>query len=271
MNQDHEKSDIPNSRHSFLTAGSRLTMADAVGPMIGLLTLFSIAFAWQRQARLSRASVRIQAHASRLFALSMLTIGALRHATFAAAASSNVEPSSSLVATCAACHGAAGQGSAARGIPRLAGQNADYMAHALSKFKDGSRASPVMQSVAHNLSDSDIRELADYFAVQHPPIAPAMQSPHPAEIRAGQQLAQFGDGANVAACFSCHAADGKGNGARFPSVAGQPASFIIARLHEFQARAKKGGVKPGSMTAVAAQMMDTQIEAAASYLSTLPR
>jgi len=203
--------------------------------------------------------------------MSMLSIGALCHAPFAAAASPHVEPSSSLVATCAACHGATGQGSAAGGIPRLAGQNADYMAHALSMFKDGKRASPVMQSVAHNLSDGDIRELADYFAAQHPPLAPAMQSPRPEEIQAGQQLAQFGDGANVAACFSCHAAGGKGNGARFPSVAGQPASFIVARLHEFQARAKNGGAKPGSMTAVAAQMTDTQIEVAASYLSTLPR
>jgi cytochrome c553 len=125
MSQDHEKSDIPNRRRTFLTAASGLTMAGAVGPMIGLLTLLSIAFAWQCQALLSRASAQIQAHASRLFALSMLTVGALRHATFAAAASSIVEPSSSLVATCAACHGAAGQGSAARGIPRLAGQNAD--------------------------------------------------------------------------------------------------------------------------------------------------
>jgi hypothetical protein len=66
MNQDYEKSNISNSRHSFLTAAGRPAMAGAVGPMIGLLTLFSIAFAWQRQARLSRSSARIQAHASRL-------------------------------------------------------------------------------------------------------------------------------------------------------------------------------------------------------------
>jgi cytochrome c553 len=42
-------------------------------------------------------------------------------------------------------------------------------------------------------------------------------------------------------------------------------------LHEFQARAKSGAVKLGSMTAVAAQLTDAQIEAAAAYLSTLPR
>ncbi|WP_236002155.1 c-type cytochrome [Paraburkholderia elongata] len=41
---------------------------------------------------------------------------------------------------------------------------------------------------------------------------------------------------SVQACFSCHAAGGKGNGARFPSIAGEPAAFAVAHLHEFKAR-----------------------------------
>jgi cytochrome c553 len=138
-------------------------------------------------------------------------------------------------------------------------------------FKDGTRASPVMQPVARNLSDSDMRQLADYFAAQHPPLAQAAVAPQPSQVEAGRQLAEAGDGANVTACFACHAAHGLGNGARFPSIAGQPASFTMARLHEFQDRAKQGPVKPGTMTAVAGQMTDAQIEAAAAYLSTLPR
>jgi cytochrome c553 len=138
-------------------------------------------------------------------------------------------------------------------------------------FKDGTRASPVMQHVAQNLSDSDMRQLADYFAAQHPPLAQAGTAPTAAQIETGRQLTEAGDGANVTACFACHAAGGTGNGARFPSIAGQPASFTVERLHEFQDRAKKGAVKPGTMTAVAAQMTDAQIEAAAAYLSTLPR
>jgi cytochrome c553 len=217
-------------------------------------------------------SSRIRTRGTRtLLGTLLLAIGAFCHAPFAAAASSALDAHSGLVTTCAACHGAAGQGSASEGAPRLAGQNADYLAHALSMFKAGTRASPIMQSVAHNLSDSDMRELADYFAAQQPPLAPALQTPPPAEVHDGEQLAQFGDGANLAACFSCHAAGGKGNGARFPSIAGQPATFTVARLHEFQARAKKGAAKPGSMTAVAAQMTDTQIESAAAFLSTLTR
>ena len=192
----------------------------------------------------------------------------LLHAAPASADASIAAPRDGLLATCAACHGAAGEGSESVAAPRLAGQNADYLGHALSMFKAGTRVSPVMQPIANTLSDDDMRALAGYFAAQHPPVVPAKPAA-PGEIAAGMQLAQ--SGAGLAACFSCHAAGGKGNGARFPAIAGQPASFTVARLHEFQARAKQGSVRPGTMTAVAAQMSDVQIEAAAAYLSTLPR
>jgi cytochrome c553 len=138
-------------------------------------------------------------------------------------------------------------------------------------FKEGTRASATMQAVAQNLSDSDMRQLAEYFSAQRPPLAPTEQPPIPAQVQAGQQLSQAGDGANLAACFSCHGPGGTGNGARFPSIAGQPATFVTGRLHEFQARAKNGAAKPGTMTAVAAQMTESQISDAAAYLSTLSR
>lgn len=169
------------------------------------------------------------------------------------------------IAACFACHGAFGAGTATGG-PRLAGKNPEYLAHALSMFKAGTRASAVMQTVAHNLSDSDIRELATFFAEQDPPRAEAPPPPQNLVI-AGKQLAEMGAGADVPACFSCHAVGGKGNGARFPGIAGEPAAFVVARLHEFQARAKAKTPAPGSMTAVAAKLNDAQIEEAAAYLS----
>jgi cytochrome c553 len=74
---------------------------------------------------------------------------------------------------------------------------------------------------------------------------------------------------NVAPCFSCHAAQGKGNGARFPGIAAEPVQFVINRLHEFQARARGTTPQPGTMTAVAATLDEKQIEAAAAYLAQL--
>jgi cytochrome c553 len=142
------------------------------------------------------------------------------------------------------------------------------MAHALSMFKAGTRNSAIMQPIAQGLSDTQIRELADYFSKQEAPVVDAGATSSPQLLLAGRQLAQVGAG-NVAACFSCHAELGQGNGARFPRIAGEPAQFVINRLHEFQARAQKATPQPGTMTAVAATLDESQIKEAAAYLSQL--
>ena len=64
------------------------------------------------------------------------------------------------ITTCVACHGALGAGTVSGG-PRLAGNDPDYLAHALAMFKAGTRASDAMQAVARNLSDSDIHKSGD--------------------------------------------------------------------------------------------------------------
>jgi cytochrome c553 len=169
------------------------------------------------------------------------------------------------LAICAACHGAQGQGAAA-GFPRLAGQNAGYLAQALSKFKDKSRASDIMQPIAQALTDAQIQQLAAYFSAQPAQAIGATQAPATDQVQAGQQLARSG-APGVASCFSCHGSEGRGNGARFPAIVGQPELFVVARLHEFQARARAGGAKPGSMTELAAGMTEAQIQASAAFLS----
>jgi cytochrome c553 len=154
------------------------------------------------------------------------------------------------------------------GAARLAGQNAQYMSHALSMFKAKTRASPIMQPIAQTLSDVQMSALADYFSKQTAPLADAHSDASPQLLQTGKQLSEVGV-ANVAACFSCHGAQGRGNGARFPSIAGQPAQFVIDRLHEFQARAQAKPPQPGTMTAVAATLDESQIQAAAVYLARL--
>jgi cytochrome c553 len=74
-------------------------------------------------------------------------------------------------AGCAACHNSGGlRHAGAAGIsptqawPNLAGQNADYLAGSLKSFKDDSRSHAVMSSVAKTLSDTDIDNIAAYFA-----------------------------------------------------------------------------------------------------------
>lgn len=64
---------------------------------------------------------------------------------------------------CQACHGADGNGTSPQ-FPRLAGQHADYLAHALMQYKTGERKNPVMAPFAQPLSQRDMEDLAAYFA-----------------------------------------------------------------------------------------------------------
>jgi cytochrome c553 len=187
--------------------------------------------------------------------------------THGAAAAAQPGPPSDIV-SCTACHGDNGEGNSS-GVPRLAGQNADYLANALTIFKAGKRAGTVMPTIARPLDDATIKRLAAEFSKLRAPSVDAAGTRPASQILAGQRLAQDGAAA-TGACFGCHAAQGLGNGDRFPAIAGQPYQFVVNRLREFQARARQQAPQPGTMTAVAATMDEQQIEEAAAYLSQLP-
>ena len=76
---------------------------------------------------------------------------------------------------CAACHGAAGV-SVSDAIPNLASQKASYIESQLRALKEGSRKNAIMNSIASQLSDDDIRNVAAYFASQ-PGATPGAKSP----------------------------------------------------------------------------------------------
>jgi cytochrome c553 len=67
--------------------------------------------------------------------------------------------------TCVGCHGVDGN-SVVPNFPKLAGQHAQYLEKALKDFRDGFRKDATMQAFAKNLSDKEIKELADYYASQ---------------------------------------------------------------------------------------------------------
>ncbi|MCL5059946.1 MAG: cytochrome c [Candidatus Thermoplasmatota archaeon] len=68
-------------------------------------------------------------------------------------------------AACAACHGADGV-SSVPSFPVLAGQQRDYLYHALKDYKSGKRNNPIMAGQVQNLSDADMLDLALYFSKQ---------------------------------------------------------------------------------------------------------
>ncbi len=73
-------------------------------------------------------------------------------------------------------------------FPSLAGQ-ASYRYSQLREFDTGARTNPVMASVAHSLSDAEMRDLAAYFAARLSAVATA-----PAQaVARGRALYQAGD------------------------------------------------------------------------------
>jgi len=65
-------------------------------------------------------------------------------------------------AMCLGCHGQQAEG---RGqIPRLAGQQPEYLSKQLADFKQGTRKGGPMPAIAGGLSESDMSELAAYLA-----------------------------------------------------------------------------------------------------------
>jgi cytochrome c553 len=75
----------------------------------------------------------------------------------------NVAAGRDAAQACSACHGEGGR-PVNTSWPRLAGQNADYLASALGAFKRGERGDPFMTPVAQALSDAQIANVSSYFA-----------------------------------------------------------------------------------------------------------
>ena len=81
----------------------------------------------------------------------------------AQATEGNAEAGKTKSATCAACHGANGEGLPKR-FPRLSGQHADYTAQQLKIFRTAERANaPMMQVIATKMTDAEMQAVADYI------------------------------------------------------------------------------------------------------------
>lgn len=67
--------------------------------------------------------------------------------------------------TCAACHGTHGRLAGSAFVP-LAGMDEDEFVRAMREFRDNTRPSTLMHSVAKGFSDEDTRRMAEFFAAQ---------------------------------------------------------------------------------------------------------
>jgi cytochrome c553 len=68
--------------------------------------------------------------------------------------------------TCGGCHGITGWKNAYPNyhVPRIGGQNYDYIVQALTEYKEGERAHPTMRAQGESLTDQDIRDVAAFIS-----------------------------------------------------------------------------------------------------------
>ena len=68
--------------------------------------------------------------------------------------------------TCTGCHGIPGYSNVypTYKVPKIGGQNYEYLAAALRAYRDGERHHSTMELQAASLSDQDIEDIAAYFA-----------------------------------------------------------------------------------------------------------
>jgi cytochrome c553 len=164
---------------------------------------------------------------------------------------------------CSSCHGLEGK-SISPTFPRLAGQQAQYIAVQLKAFRDKTRADPhahtYMWGMAAHLSDPLIEGIAAYYAAQSP--VPGIPG-DPTLMAAGQKIFVEGLPAReVPACNACHGEHAEGM-ETIPRLAGQHREYLAAQLVNFASNARANEI----MHANSAPLSPVEIQEISAFLA----
>lgn len=200
-----------------------------------------------------------------ILSVSAILVSWLIFVTPTIAATGNVAAGQAKAAVCAGCHGADGNGGADPLWPKLAGQDADYIAKQLADFKSGARKDPIMSGMAAPLSSVDAKNIGAYFAS----LAPKPGAAKNAELaKQGEKIYRGGNAKmQVSACMSCHGPSGHGIPPRFPKISGQNAAYTQKQLLAFKTSARANDSE--TMTRIAFRMSEQEIKAVSEYMSGL--
>lgn len=171
------------------------------------------------------------------------------------------------IKACTACHAQQERHDAF--FPRIAGKPAGYLYNQLVNFREGRRQYPLMNYMVEHLPDDYLREIAAYFAAQHPAPPPAQPSSAGATALArGKQLVLHGDSAKkIPACIACHGEKLAGAAPAIPGLLGLPRDYINAQFGAW-----KNGVRraqaPDCMAQIAQRLSDADVGAVSAWLGT---
>jgi len=165
-----------------------------------------------------------------------------------------------LAYTCTGCHGVDSAVNAYPNyhVPKLGGQNADYLEVALQGYRNGSRAHPTMHGQGSQLSDQDIADVAAYFTSIEGEEATGILAADSAAIAAGQEKSMT--------CQACHGATGKAGSPQWPNLAGQHHSYLVEAIRQYQ----RGERTDPVMGPLVSQLDAETIEQIAAFYASQP-
>ena len=154
-----------------------------------------------------------------------------------------------LAYTCHGCHGIPNyrNASPAYSVPKLGGQQADFMIAALKEYADGDRVHPTMHAQAASNSEQDRADMAAFFQGSNPVNKEVFGTPPTA----------------VQVCVACHGNNGVGISSQYPTLAGQHADYIAQALKDYKSGKRKNPI----MSAQAAVVKDADIPAITAFFS----
>lgn len=164
-----------------------------------------------------------------------------------------------LAYTCIGCHGVdtAVNAYPTYHVPKLGGQNADYIEVALQGYRQGTRPHPTMQAQAATLSDQDIADLAAYFTSLDSAPARGISSGDAAAIRQGEEKS--------ATCAACHGAEGMAVAPQWPNLAGQHGSYLLEAMRQYRQAERSDPV----MGPLVSQFDDRTLQQLAAYYAAI--
>ena len=161
----------------------------------------------------------------------------------------SIQAGKAAATACAGCHGDTGI-SKMPGVPSLVGLDPKYLVAAMGAYKTGQRKNDTMKAVLSSTTDSDLADIALFYALQKPARAP---TPAAGDQAAGKAAAT--------ACAACHGNSGVAADPATPSLAGQDAQYLAAALQAY----KDGSRGDATMKALASSLDDVASKNLAAF------
>ena len=139
---------------------------------------------------------------------------------------------------CGGCHGEAGI-SSTPGMPSLIGMDPKYFIAATNAYKGGQRKHDMMKTLVSGLRETDINNIALYYALEKPGKA---KTPASGNAAAGKTAA--------AGCVGCHGEGGVSGNPATPSLAGQDAQYFIDAMRAYKDGSRNEATMKGPATSV---------------------